>query len=122
MVFFVLRSAKEWKVPTTFIYGYEDWMDYRGAQLARQDMKVPCEIIRVPQVPLFSLSYSNQSFISLREPNQSSHSNSSIKMQGGHFVFIDNPSAFHSAVFHACRRFLKDLAGDQPLPEGLTSA
>ena len=66
MVFFVLRSAKEWKVPTTFIYGYEDWMDYRGAQLARQDMKVPCEIIRVPQVPLFSQLFKSIFYFSPR--------------------------------------------------------
>ncbi|PIN23908.1 putative hydrolase/acyltransferase (alpha/beta hydrolase superfamily) [Handroanthus impetiginosus] len=68
----LLHCASEWKVPTTFIYGFQDWMDYRGAQDARKNMKVPCEIIRVPQ--------------------------------GGHFVFIDNPSAFHSAVFYACRK------------------
>ncbi|KAG0447969.1 hypothetical protein HPP92_028062 [Vanilla planifolia] len=39
-----------------------DWMSYQGAQLARQEMEVPCDIIRVPQ--------------------------------GGHFVFIDNPTGF----------------------------
>lgn len=43
-------SAAEWKVPTTFIYGYQDWMNYEGAVEARKQMKVPCEIIRVPQV------------------------------------------------------------------------
>lgn len=86
----LLESASEWKVPTTFIYGYVDWMDYRGAMRAREDMKVPCEIIRIPEA--------------------------------GHFAFIDNPSRFHAAVIHACRRFFKDLADDQPLPEGLTSA
>jgi abhydrolase domain-containing protein 5 len=54
----LLHSASEWKVPTTFIYGYEDWMNYQGAQEARKNMKVPCEIIRVPQVlsPSFILS------------------------------------------------------------------
>ncbi|PKA59993.1 cardiolipin-specific phospholipase [Apostasia shenzhenica] len=88
----LLQCASEWKVPTTFIYGYEDWMNYEGAQLARESMKVPCDIIRVPQ--------------------------------GGHFVFIDNPSGFHSAVFYACRRI---LAGDpqdpaEPLPEDLAAA
>ena len=52
-------SASEWKVPTTFIYGYNDWMSYQGAQEARKHMKVPCEIIRVPQVSLpLSLSLS----------------------------------------------------------------
>lgn len=86
----LLHSASEWKVPTTFIYGFEDWMNYQGAQEARKQMKVPCEIIRVPQA--------------------------------GHFVFIDNPSGFHSAVSYACRRFLLPDPDSQSLPEGLTSA
>ena len=37
-------------MPTTFIYGMNDWMNYQGAVEARKHMKVPCEIIRVPQV------------------------------------------------------------------------
>lgn len=37
-------------MPTTFIYGHQDWMNYEGAVEARKQMKVPCEIIRVPQV------------------------------------------------------------------------
>lgn len=86
----LLHSASEWKVPTTFIYGFEDWVNYQGAQEARKQMKVPCEIIRVPQA--------------------------------GHFVFIDNPSGFHSAVLYACRRFLLPDPDSQSLPEGLTSA
>lgn len=86
----LLQSASEWKVPTTFIYGYDDWMSYEGAQEARKLMKVPCEIIRVPQA--------------------------------GHFVFIDNPTGFHSAVLYACRRFLSSGAGYHSLPEGLISA
>ncbi|XP_059461257.1 1-acylglycerol-3-phosphate O-acyltransferase-like [Corylus avellana] len=86
----LLHSAAEWKVPTTFIYGYQDWMNYEGAQEARKQMKVPCEIIRVPQ--------------------------------GGHFVFIDNPSGFHSAVLYACRRFLSLDPDTESLPEGLSSA
>ncbi|XP_043707895.1 probable 1-acylglycerol-3-phosphate O-acyltransferase isoform X1 [Telopea speciosissima] len=45
----LLHSASEWKVPTTFIYGVQDWMNFEGAQQAREDMKVPCEIIRVPE-------------------------------------------------------------------------
>lgn len=41
--------------------------------------------------------------------------------QAGHFVFIDNPLAFHSAIFYACRKFLfPDDA--QSLPEDLTAA
>ncbi|KAK2978616.1 hypothetical protein RJ640_020924 [Escallonia rubra] len=46
-------SASQWKVPTTFIYGFQDWMNYQGAQEARKQMKVPCEIIRVPQAGHF---------------------------------------------------------------------
>ncbi|KAL9245582.1 hypothetical protein vseg_019216 [Gypsophila vaccaria] len=86
----LLHSASEWKVPTTFIYGYEDWMSYQGAQEARKHMKVPCEIIRVPQ--------------------------------GGHFVFIDNPNGFHSAVLYACRRFLSQDPDNEPFPGGLMAA
>ncbi|KAG5542403.1 hypothetical protein RHGRI_022068 [Rhododendron griersonianum] len=86
----LLQSASEWKVPTTFIYGYEDWMPYEGAQEARKHMKVPCEIIRVPKA--------------------------------GHFVFIDNPTGFHSAVLYACRKFLSYGADNHSLPEGLISA
>ncbi|XP_062096546.1 probable 1-acylglycerol-3-phosphate O-acyltransferase [Humulus lupulus] len=89
----LLHSASEWKVPTTFIYGHEDWMNYQGAQEARKNMKVPCEIIRVPQA--------------------------------GHFVFIDNHSGFHSAVFYACRRFLSPNSDKESIPdfpEGLTIA
>lgn len=44
----LLQSASDWKVSTTFIYGHDDWMNYQGAQQARKDMTVPCEIIRVP--------------------------------------------------------------------------
>ncbi|KAE8684455.1 V-type proton ATPase 16 kDa proteolipid subunit-like [Hibiscus syriacus] len=86
----LLNSASEWKVPTTFIYGSEDWMDYKGAQEARKKMKVPCEIIRVPQA--------------------------------GHFVFLENPDGFHSAMSYACRRFLSPHPDTQPLPQGLESA
>ncbi|XP_057973512.1 1-acylglycerol-3-phosphate O-acyltransferase [Malania oleifera] len=87
----LLHSAPEWKVPTTFIYGFQDWMNYQGAQEACKQMKVPCEIIRVPR--------------------------------GGHFVFLDNPGRFHSAVVYACRRFLS-IAEDQhqSLLQGLTLA
>lgn len=85
----LLQSASEWKVSTTFIYGYEDWMNYRGAQDAREHMKVPCEIIRVPKA--------------------------------GHFVFIDNPLGFHSAVLYACHRFLS-RDQNQSLPDGLIAA
>ncbi|XVE69789.1 hypothetical protein DITRI_Ditri10aG0019300 [Diplodiscus trichospermus] len=86
----LLNSASEWKVPTTFIYGVQDWMNYLGAQEARKQMKVPCEIIRVPQA--------------------------------GHFVFLENPDGFHSAVQYACRRFLSPHPDSEPFPEGLLSA
>lgn len=49
-VLFDVCSAPDWKVPTSCIYGTEDWMDYNGAVEARERMNVPCEIIRVPQV------------------------------------------------------------------------
>ncbi|CAL1355711.1 unnamed protein product [Linum trigynum] len=84
----LLQRASEWKVPTTFIYGVQDWMNYKGAQEARKEMKVPCEIIRVPQ--------------------------------GGHFVFIDNPVGFHSAVLYACRKFISSKPDSESLPEDLT--
>ncbi|KAJ4847321.1 hypothetical protein Tsubulata_017362 [Turnera subulata] len=86
----LLQSASEWKVPTTFIYGVHDWMNYQGAQEARKHMKVPCEIIRVPQ--------------------------------GGHFIFMENPEGFHSAVFYACRRYLSRNPDNESLPEGLIPA
>jgi abhydrolase domain-containing protein 5 len=109
-------SASEWKVPTTFIYGFDDWMNYKGAQEARKHMKVPCEIIRVPQV---SLSPFHRETISiyLKWTNKLNS-----LLQGGHFVFIENPSGFHSAVFYACRRFLSPDPDSESLPEGLTSA
>ncbi|XWS25861.1 hypothetical protein CRYUN_Cryun27aG0103700 [Craigia yunnanensis] len=86
----LLNSASEWKVPTTFIYGAQDWMNYQGAQEARKQMKVSCEIIRVPQA--------------------------------GHFVFLENPDGFHSAMLYACRRFLSPHPDSEPIPEGLESA
>uniref|UniRef100_A0A0D6QZI5 1-acylglycerol-3-phosphate O-acyltransferase n=1 Tax=Araucaria cunninghamii TaxID=56994 RepID=A0A0D6QZI5_ARACU len=86
----LLKSASEWKVPTTFIYGYHDWMDFEGAVEARKHMNVPVEIIRVPR--------------------------------GGHFVFLDNASGFHSAMFHACRKFLGKEHENESFPEGLTKA
>ncbi|KAK8692006.1 hypothetical protein V6N13_075491 [Hibiscus sabdariffa] len=86
----LLNSASEWKVPTTFIYGTDDWMNYEGAQEARKRMVIPCEIIRVPKA--------------------------------GHFVFLENPDGFHSAMWYACRRFLSPHIDSQPLPEGLELA
>lgn len=83
----LLQRASDWKVPTTFIYGFQDWMDYKAADAARRSMTVPCDIIRVPQA--------------------------------GHFVFLDNAKGFHSAVLHACKRFL--LPGNYSLEEGVVS-
>ncbi|KAJ7556332.1 hypothetical protein O6H91_05G078800 [Diphasiastrum complanatum] len=76
----LLTRAPEWKVPTTFIYGVDDWMDYHGALEASKHMNVPSEIFRV--------------------------------CQAGHFVFLDNPPAFHLAVLHACRKFLTGKFND----------
>eukprot|EP00250_Pteridium_aquilinum_P020665 c24903_g1_i1 orf=312-1550(+) len=45
----LLRRAADWKVSTSFIYGTDDWMDYRGAENACSKMNVPKEIIRVPK-------------------------------------------------------------------------
>jgi hypothetical protein len=60
-------SASEWKVPTTFIYGYHDWMNYQGAQQAQKDMKVPCDIIRVPQVSPPALNRKHKKFGQFKE-------------------------------------------------------
>lgn len=46
----------------------------------------------------------------------------SMVMQGGHFVFVDNPSGFHSAVFYACRKILSEGEEGLALPDGLISA
>lgn len=41
-------------------------------------------------------------------------------LQGGHFVFIDNPTGFHSAVLYACRNYIsQDSSDHQLLPDGL---
>ena len=53
------NSASELEVSTTFIYGQDDWTNYQGAQQARMDMKVPCEIVRVPQVRLPPLQHTH---------------------------------------------------------------
>lgn len=93
-------------------------MKYQGAQEARKQMKVPCEIIRVPQVCICLFV-----FLSLHDIFLSTHKiHLLINMQAGHFVFIDNPSGFHAALFYACRRFLSPDPDHEPLPEGLTSA
>lgn len=40
-------------------------------------------------------------------------------LQGGHFVFMDNPEGFHSAVYYACRKYFAPGDQVQRLPEGL---
>ncbi|XP_031120022.1 probable 1-acylglycerol-3-phosphate O-acyltransferase [Ipomoea triloba] len=80
----LLHRASEWKVPTTFIYGVHDWMNYEGAVEARKNMKVPCEIIRVPQSGHFvfienapdfhsAVYYACRRFLSSDQDNQSSN-------------------------------------------------
>lgn len=49
----LVDSAPDLKVPTSFIYGTQDWMNYGGGMAARQRMNVPCEIIRVPKAGHF---------------------------------------------------------------------
>jgi pimeloyl-ACP methyl ester carboxylesterase len=72
----LVDSAPNWKVPTSFIYGTHDWMNFEGAKEARKRLvsNIPCEILRVPKA--------------------------------GHFVFLDNAPKFHDALFYACRNYL----------------
>eukprot|EP00249_Psilotum_nudum_P019728 c27390_g3_i1 orf=459-1721(-) len=49
----LLKSSPEWKVRTSFIYGTDDWMDYKGGVEACRKMDVPGEVIRVPQAGHF---------------------------------------------------------------------
>ncbi|PHZ09475.1 alpha/beta-hydrolase [Rhizopus microsporus ATCC 52813] len=35
------------KMPTVFIYGEHDWMDYKAAEEAKEHMKVPAKVIRI---------------------------------------------------------------------------
>ncbi|KAI8064803.1 Alpha/Beta hydrolase protein [Gilbertella persicaria] len=37
------------KMPTVFVYGEVDWMDYKAAERAKEHMKVPVKVIRVPE-------------------------------------------------------------------------
>ncbi|KAG0002317.1 hypothetical protein BGZ79_003185 [Entomortierella chlamydospora] len=36
------------KMPTVFLYGESDWMDYRAAEKARKNMTVPTVLLRIP--------------------------------------------------------------------------
>jgi hypothetical protein len=117
------NSASDWKVPTTFIYGQHDWMNYQGAQQTRKDMEVPCEIIRVPQVSLPFWEYRIETNYKFSILDQGLWAWMVYILQGGNLSFIDNPSGFHSAVFYACRKLLSgDGKEGLTLPDGLISA
>ncbi|GLJ43807.1 hypothetical protein SUGI_0912030 [Cryptomeria japonica] len=79
----LLECAPEWKVPTTFIYGYHDWMDFEGAQEARKNMNVPVEIIRLPRAGHFAFldnaaGFHSAVFYALRKFLGKEHENESI--------------------------------------------
>ncbi|CAG8468498.1 3435_t:CDS:2, partial [Acaulospora colombiana] len=44
----LMNRLENLKMPTVFMYGEEDWMDYRAAEEARTKMHVPTEVIRIP--------------------------------------------------------------------------
>lgn len=37
------------QVPTLFMYGTHDWMDWKAAETARAGMTVPTRMVRVPE-------------------------------------------------------------------------
>ncbi len=41
-------QLKDLKMPVTFLYGADDWMDFRHAEDAAKQMTVPVKIIRIP--------------------------------------------------------------------------
>ena len=45
----LLPRLPQVQVPTMFLYGVYDWMDYKAAEEARRGMSVPTSLIRVPQ-------------------------------------------------------------------------
>ncbi|CAG8439772.1 530_t:CDS:2 [Funneliformis mosseae] len=45
----LIDRLHEIKMPTTFLYGENDWMDYRAAEKAKNSMKVPVKIEIVPK-------------------------------------------------------------------------
>lgn len=109
-------GASEWKVPTTFIYGFQDWMNYQGAQEARKHMKVPCEIIRVPQVYLFPFPLIWSYFIILLELKNS------YLLQGGHFAFLTIQLPSIQLFFMLVEGFLHLIQTMNLFLKGLTSA
>ncbi|KAF7721126.1 hypothetical protein EC973_005373 [Apophysomyces ossiformis] len=44
----LLHRLSQLQMPTVFIYGEHDWMDYRAAEKASKNMKVPTKIVRIP--------------------------------------------------------------------------
>lgn len=43
-------SAPTWEVPTTFIYGVDDIMDYRAGLKAAKLMRTPVEVLLIQEV------------------------------------------------------------------------
>lgn len=43
----LFNKLSDLTMPTTFIFGDRDWMDYRHAQDALPTMKVPCRVLRI---------------------------------------------------------------------------
>ncbi|KAI9316780.1 Alpha/Beta hydrolase protein [Dichotomocladium elegans] len=44
----LFRRLAGLQMPTVFIYGEDDWMDYKAAEKAKEHMKVPVKVIRIP--------------------------------------------------------------------------
>ncbi|CAO3626728.1 unnamed protein product [Cunninghamella echinulata] len=44
----LLHRLSKLKMPTIFIYGEEDWMDYKAAEKAQKGMTVPTKVVRIP--------------------------------------------------------------------------
>jgi cardiolipin-specific phospholipase len=44
----LFRRLADLKMPTVFIYGDHDWMDYRAAVKARKFMNVPSKVVLIP--------------------------------------------------------------------------
>ncbi|KAF9100368.1 hypothetical protein BGX29_006658 [Mortierella sp. GBA35] len=44
----LMDRLKDLTMPTAFLYGESDWMDYRAAEKARRSMTVPTVLMRIP--------------------------------------------------------------------------
>ncbi|KAF9172109.1 hypothetical protein BGX21_002885 [Mortierella sp. AD011] len=44
----LMDRLRDIKMPTVFLYGESDWMDYRAAEKARKNMTVPTVLLRIP--------------------------------------------------------------------------